>query len=150
MKSHLRIPGLKRSTGQIHGLLFEVCTGTLDAFEFGSVIIHDFAIKSPFFMLLGACRLKKRILALVVGLWASLSFLSCGGSAKTGPPSGLTERVLASQGITATLTVWRSFTSSTARTTLFRGFAPITGVSNPGTDGCFSDPKLRRGLRRRL
>ena len=71
----------------------------------GSVIIHGFAIKYPFFMSLGACRLTKRILVLVVGLWASLNFISCGGSSKPkDPPSGLPNRVLASQGVTATFT----------------------------------------------
>ena len=75
----------------------------------GSVIIHDFAIKSSFFMSLGACRLKRRILVLMVGLCASLSFVSCGGSSKPkDPPSGLTERVLASQGVTRVLRFWRT------------------------------------------
>src|ERR1700689_3366283 len=69
----------------------------------GSVIIHHFAIKSPFFMPLGASRLKRSILVLL-GLCASLSFISCGGGAKTGPPSGLTDRVLASQSVTSTFT----------------------------------------------
>ena len=54
-------------------------------------------------MSLGACRLTKRILVLVIGLCASLSFISCGGSSKPkDPPSGLPNRVLASQGVTAT------------------------------------------------
>ena len=54
-------------------------------------------------MSLGACRLTKRILVLVVGLWASLNFISCGGSSKPkDPPSGLPNRLLASQGVTAT------------------------------------------------
>jgi hypothetical protein len=54
-------------------------------------------------MSLGACRLKKHILVLAVGLWAILSFSSCGGSSKPkNPPSGLPDRVLASQGVTAT------------------------------------------------
>lgn len=47
--------------------------------------------------------MKKCILALLVGLAAILNFLSCGGGKKSGPPSGLKERVLASQGVTATL-----------------------------------------------
>ena len=54
------------------------------AARFGSVIIHHFAIKSSFFMSLGACRLKRRILVLVVGLCASLSFMSCGSSETEG------------------------------------------------------------------
>jgi hypothetical protein len=56
-------------------------------------------------MLLGACRLKRSILVLLVGLSASLSFISCGGSSGTkNPPSGLQHRVLASQGVTSTST----------------------------------------------
>src|ERR1700690_2130230 len=46
-----------------------------------SGIIHGFDLKYPFFMSLGASRLKKRILVLVVGSWAILSLASCGGSA---------------------------------------------------------------------
>ena len=53
-------------------------------------------------MLLGACRLNRRILALVVGLCASLGFISCGSSKPKDPPSGLPNRVLASQGVTST------------------------------------------------
>src|SRR3984885_9683061 len=54
-------------------------------------------------MSLGACRLKRSILVLVVGLWASLSFISCGSSSgKKTPPSGLPDRVLASQGVSST------------------------------------------------
>lgn len=55
-------------------------------------------------MPLGAFRLKKRILALVVGIWASLGFLSCGSSAPKNPPSGLTNRVLVSQSVTSATT----------------------------------------------
>jgi hypothetical protein len=41
----------------------------------------------------------------VLGFWASLNFTSCGGSSKPkDPPSGLPDRVLASQGVTATFT----------------------------------------------
>jgi hypothetical protein len=56
-------------------------------------------------MSLGACRLTKRILVLVVGLWASLSFISCGYSKPKDPPSGLPDRVLASQGVSAALSL---------------------------------------------
>ena len=69
--------------------------------QLGSVIILDFTIKSTFFLLLGACRLKNRILVLLVGLWAGLNLISC-GSTKSGPPSGLKQRVLASQGVSTT------------------------------------------------
>lgn len=55
-------------------------------------------------MSLGACRLKRRILVVVVWLWASVSLISCGGYGTKGyrPPSGLQERVLASQGVSST------------------------------------------------
>ena len=52
--------------------------------------------------MLGACRLKNRILAVLAGV-AVFILLSCGGGKKSGPPSGLKERVLASQGVSATL-----------------------------------------------
>jgi hypothetical protein len=56
-------------------------------------------------MLLGACRLKKRILICVVGLCAGLIMISCSGSKGIkGPPSGLTNRVLASQGVSSSFT----------------------------------------------
>lgn len=58
-------------------------------------------------MFLGACGLKKRILALTVGLCAAVSFLSCGrgyGGSSSSAPSRLTERVVASQGVTNTTT----------------------------------------------
>jgi len=53
-------------------------------------------------MSLGACRLKRHILVLVVGLWVGLGFIACGGYSKPKfPPSGLQNRVLASQGVTS-------------------------------------------------
>jgi hypothetical protein len=71
---------------------------------FGSAIIQHFAFKYPFFMSLGAFRLKRRIFVVVVGLWAGLSLTSCGTSGTKSPPSGLLDRVLASQGVTSTST----------------------------------------------
>ena len=53
-------------------------------------------------MALGACRLNRHILVLVIAVWACLGFISCGGSTKKNPPSGLKERVLASQGVSST------------------------------------------------
>jgi hypothetical protein len=55
-------------------------------------------------MSLGACRLTKRILVLVVGLWASMSLISCGSGGPKSPPSGLPNRVLASQSATSSFT----------------------------------------------
>ncbi|MFZ1139000.1 MAG: hypothetical protein WAN76_07475 [Candidatus Sulfotelmatobacter sp.] len=43
--------------------------------------------------------MKRSILVLVVVLWAGLSFISCGGRAKSKSPSGYLNRVLASQGV---------------------------------------------------
>lgn len=54
-------------------------------------------------MLLGAARLKKRIFALAVGLWACLICISCGGTNKKVTASGLPNRVLASQSVSSTV-----------------------------------------------
>lgn len=55
-------------------------------------------------MSLGAFRLKRIVLVLVVLLLASVSFISCGssGSSIHKPPSGLSTRVLASQDVSST------------------------------------------------
>src|SRR5258706_13373805 len=67
----------------------------------GSAIIRYFAPKYPFFMPLGAFRLKRVALVAVVLVLASMSFLSCGYSCSSyyKPPSGLTTRVLSSQSV---------------------------------------------------
>jgi hypothetical protein len=54
-------------------------------------------------MLLGAARLKKRIFALTVGLWACLICISCGSATKKATASGLPNRVLASQAVSSTV-----------------------------------------------
>jgi hypothetical protein len=83
-------------------------------------------------MLLGACRLKKRILILVVGLWSGLSFVSCGGSGKaSGPPSGLKERVVASQGVTTSIDFGGLYIINAVKDTIPR-IAPFTAGTNPG------------------
>src|SRR2546425_9954978 len=70
-----------------------------------SGIIHDFALKSPFFMLLGAFRLNRAVFVLAVV--SSLSFVSCGGYSRPykKPPSGLTNRVLVSQDVSSSFTL---------------------------------------------
>jgi hypothetical protein len=75
--------------------------------------------------------LKRRILVLVLGASACLSFVSCGGYAKTGPPSGLVDRVLASQGTSSTtnfgsLIIVNGYTDAPARG------ARISAGSSPG------------------
>jgi hypothetical protein len=74
--------------------------------------------------------LKNRILVLVVGLCAGLNLISCSGS-KSGPPSGLTKRVLASQGVAATLAFPSLVVIDGKNDTLPR-VAPIGPVGSPG------------------
>jgi hypothetical protein len=82
-------------------------------------------------MLLGAIRLTKRILALAVGLWASLSFISCGGSSTKEHPSGLTKRVLASQGVSTTTRFGGLFMIDGRNDTIAR-VSPLSSGSAPG------------------
>jgi len=96
---------------------------------FGSVIIHDFTVKSNFFMFLGACRLKNRILIVVVGLCASLSLLSCGGSSNS--QVILPDRVLASQGVTATL-VFGSLVVVNGQNDTLPRVSPLSAGNSPG------------------
>ena len=76
--------------------------------------------------------MKKRILALVLGVWLSLGFVACGGGgAKTGPPSGLKQRVLASQGVSTPLAfgglrIINGFNDTIAPT------SPLSAGSSPG------------------
>jgi hypothetical protein len=77
--------------------------------------MHDFASKSSFFMLLGAGRLIRRTLAVIASLCAILNLAACGGS-KSGPPSGLINRVLASQSVTST--------------TVFGGLVTVNGYND--------------------
>ena len=86
-------------------------------------------------MSLGACRLKRSVkrsvLVLVVGLWASLSFISCGYNAKKGPPSGLCCRVLASQGVTATFS-FGSLVLINGQFDVLPRVAPLGAGGSPG------------------
>ena len=98
----------------------------------GSAIIHHFAPKTSFFMSLGACRLNRRILVVIVGLGAGLSLVSCGGSSKAkGPPSGLRERVLVSQGVTSAQTFGGLVTVNGHYDTI-APVAPLSAGSSPG------------------
>jgi len=75
--------------------------------------------------------LKKCILALLVGLAATLSFLSCGGGKKTATSSGLTERVLASQGVTASFSFGSLVIINGLNDTLPR-VSPLHAGTSPG------------------
>jgi hypothetical protein len=82
-------------------------------------------------MPLGACRLNRRILVLVAGLWASLAFISCGSSKPKNPPSGLKERVLASQGVSSTFTFGSLVILNGSNDTIPR-VSPIAAGNTPG------------------
>jgi hypothetical protein len=76
--------------------------------------------------------LKRRILVLLVGLWVSLGFSSCGGYNKPkNPPSGLPDRVLASQGVTATFS-FGSLVILDGYNDTIPGVAPLQAGSSPG------------------
>lgn len=73
----------------------------------------------------------KRVLVMTLGLWASLALCSCGGSSKTNPPSGLKDRVMVSQGVTATLTFGGLVILNGFNDTL-TGVPPLSGGAAPG------------------
>ena len=75
--------------------------------------------------------MKNRILALLVGLAAILSFLSCGGGKKSGSVSGLTERVLASQGVSASFSLGSLVFINGLNDTLPR-VSPLRAGTSPG------------------
>lgn len=79
-------------------------------------------------MFLGACRLKKRIL-MVVALCTCLSLLSCGGS--SGGQVTVRDRVLASQGVTATL-VFGSLVVVNGQNDTLPRVSPLSAGSSPG------------------
>jgi hypothetical protein len=86
--------------------------------------MQHFAPKSSFFMSLGACRLRKRILVVVLGLCAGASLVSCGSS-------NTKDRVLASQGVTATQTFGGLILINGQLDTIER-VAPLSAGSSPG------------------
>jgi hypothetical protein len=75
--------------------------------------------------------LKRRMLVLVVGLWASLNLASCGSSKRTNPPSGLPNRVLVSQGVTSTSAFGSLVTVNGFNDTL-TGTPPLGAGTSPG------------------
>jgi hypothetical protein len=82
-------------------------------------------------MPLGACRLNRRILALMAGLCASVHLIACGGGKPTNPPSGLTKRVLVSQGVTTNVTFGGLVLINGYNDTIPR-IAPIAAGVSPG------------------
>lgn len=98
----------------------------------GSVIIHHFTTKSLVFMPLGARRLKKCTVAMLVVLCAAASFVACGGKSSTPKVSGLPNRVLASQGVTNPGNFGGLFIINGLNDTLPAGIAPMSAGTNPG------------------
>lgn len=84
-------------------------------------------------MSLGACRLKRRILVLAVLGWTGVNLISCGGYGTKGykPPSGLTNRVLASQGVSSAFSFGSLVIVNGLNDTVPR-VAPLSAGSSPG------------------
>lgn len=81
-------------------------------------------------MSLGACRLNRRLLSAMLAIFASLISMSC-GSASKGTQSGLPNRVLASQGVTATTVFGELVIIDGQNDTLARA-APLSAGNAPG------------------
>src|SRR5260370_18160583 len=98
-----------------------------------SVIIHDFTFKSPFFMSVGALRLKRTVVVRVILVLASVGFISCGSSSSSihKPPSGLSTRVLASQDISSSSSVGGLIIVN-AQTDILARASEISAGNTPG------------------
>ena len=75
--------------------------------------------------------MKKSVLVLAVGCWWCLGLVACGGGKPKDPPSGLSQRVLASQGVTSAATFGGLVIINGYNDTLPR-LAPINAGSQPG------------------
>ena len=96
-----------------------------------SVIIHDFAIKSPFFMSLGACRLKRSSPGFPGRIVRQPEFyLLGGGGAKKNPPSGLTASCSGFAGGHLDFQLSAAWYLSMAITTLLPRISPL-GAGSP-------------------
>lgn len=85
-------------------------------------------------MLLGACCLKKPILAMLVVLLTAISFVSCGHSGKASTArkaSGLPDRVLVSQQVTSSIAIGGLYIVNGYNDTIPR-LAPISAGTEPG------------------
>ena len=75
--------------------------------------------------------MNRSLLVVAIGAWACLSLVGCGGGGAKSTPSGLTKRVLASQGVTSAVTFGGLVFINGENDTLPR-VAPIGAGSNPG------------------
>jgi len=82
-------------------------------------------------MSLGACRLRKRVLLVVVGLCVGLNLAACGGGKSTSTRSGLPHRVLASQSVSST-TVLGGLRIVNGDNDTLPPVAPLNGGATPG------------------
>ena len=85
-------------------------------------------------MSLGASGLKRRILVLLVGAWSAVNMISCGGgygANGTKPPSGVLDRVVASQGVTSASTFGSLIIINGYNDTIPR-VAPMSAGTEPG------------------
>jgi len=99
----------------------------------GSAIIHHFVSKSQSFMLLGAFRLKRVVLALVGLVLISLGLISCGYSSAyiRKPPSRLSTRVMVSQDVTSSFAFGGLMIVNASNDTLARA-SEISAGTFPG------------------
>lgn len=100
---------------------------------FGSGIIHDFAHNSSIFMPLRAFRLNRAVFLIAVFVVAGLGFVACGSSGPhlKLPPSRLSTRVMASQGVSAGLSLGGLFVVN-VQTDAVGGLREIGAGTNPG------------------
>jgi hypothetical protein len=83
-------------------------------------------------MSLGACRLKKRVLASAAAVCAALAAISCGSASNSKQTSsGLPDRVLASQSVTSATQIGGLYILDAYNDTIPR-IAPISAGSSPG------------------
>jgi len=82
-------------------------------------------------MSLGAGRLTKSILAVAVGVWMSFFLVSCGGSGTKAHPSGLTERVVASQAVSGATSFGGLYLINGTNDTIGR-VSPLSSGGSPG------------------
>lgn len=82
-------------------------------------------------MSLGACRLTKRVFAIVAAVCAALAVTSCGSSNPNQTGSNLPERVLASQSVTSATAIGSLVVINAYNDTIPR-VAPISAGSSPG------------------
>ncbi len=75
--------------------------------------------------------MTKSSLAVAVGVWISLVLVSCGGYGKKAHPSGLTERILASQGVSSSTSFGGLYLLDGTKDVIAR-VSPLSSGGSPG------------------